>query len=202
MPACAGSVLPGRRHSAMRRSQVTSWRSPSEPQWRFASSGVRWSTSIPPSPTQRTSSTSCGRAPWPGISRAARRCPCSARSGIAGGVERAASLSAADMAHALQQRNTYYTGMRQFMDLQRFDLLLTPTLPVHRVYGGAGRTGWLAALDPCAARLDPVHLSFQSDRPTGGDRPLRLRSERAARRLAARRALARRRHGPSRRGRV
>jgi aspartyl-tRNA(Asn)/glutamyl-tRNA(Gln) amidotransferase subunit A len=45
-------------------------------------------------------------------------------------LERAASLSAVDMAHALQQRNAYYTGVRQFMDLQRFDLLLTPTLPV------------------------------------------------------------------------
>jgi aspartyl-tRNA(Asn)/glutamyl-tRNA(Gln) amidotransferase subunit A len=50
--------------------------------------------------------------------------------GLLGVLERAASLSAADMAHALQQRNAYYTGVRQFMDLQRFDLLLTPTLPV------------------------------------------------------------------------
>jgi aspartyl-tRNA(Asn)/glutamyl-tRNA(Gln) amidotransferase subunit A len=48
--------------------------------------------------------------------------------GLLAVIERTKSLSAADMAHALQQRNTYYTGMRQFMD--RFDLLLTPTLPV------------------------------------------------------------------------
>jgi aspartyl-tRNA(Asn)/glutamyl-tRNA(Gln) amidotransferase subunit A len=50
--------------------------------------------------------------------------------GLLSVIERAASLTAADMAHALQQRNSYYTGMRQFMDLQRFDLVLTPTLPV------------------------------------------------------------------------
>lgn len=43
-------------------------------------------------------------------------------------VERTASLTAADLAHALQQRNSYYTEMRQFME--RFDLLMTPTLPV------------------------------------------------------------------------
>jgi aspartyl-tRNA(Asn)/glutamyl-tRNA(Gln) amidotransferase subunit A len=48
--------------------------------------------------------------------------------GLLSVVERAASLSATDMAQALQQRNTYYTGMRRFME--RFDLLLTPTLPV------------------------------------------------------------------------
>jgi aspartyl-tRNA(Asn)/glutamyl-tRNA(Gln) amidotransferase subunit A len=58
-------------------------------------------------------------------------------------IERAASLSAADMAHALQLRNTYYTGMRQFMDLQRFDLLLTPTLPVTAFTAGLDEPdGW------------------------------------------------------------
>jgi aspartyl-tRNA(Asn)/glutamyl-tRNA(Gln) amidotransferase subunit A len=67
-------------------------------------------------------------------------------------IDRAASLSAADMAHALQQRNTYYTGMRQFMDLQRFDLLLTPTLPVTAFTAGLDEPdGWqrstLAPLD-------------------------------------------------------
>ena len=67
-------------------------------------------------------------------------------------IHRAASLSAADMAHALQQRNTYYTGMRQFMDLQRFDLLLTPTLPVTAFTAGLDEPdGWqrstLAPLD-------------------------------------------------------
>ena len=67
-------------------------------------------------------------------------------------IERAASLSAADMAHALQQRNTYYTAMRQFMDLQRFDLLLTPTLPVTAFTAGLDEPdGWqrstLAPLD-------------------------------------------------------
>ena len=72
--------------------------------------------------------------------------------GLLAVVERAASLSAADMAHALQQRNTYYTGMRQFMDLQRFDLLLTPTLPVTAFTAGLDEPdGWrratLAPLD-------------------------------------------------------
>ena len=67
-------------------------------------------------------------------------------------IERAASLSAADMAHALQQRNTYYTAMRQFMDLQRCDLLLTPTLPVTAFTAGLDEPdGWqrstLAPLD-------------------------------------------------------
>ncbi|MDF3015043.1 MAG: glutamyl-tRNA(Gln) amidotransferase subunit [Thermomicrobiales bacterium] len=67
-------------------------------------------------------------------------------------VDRAASLSAPDMAHALQQRNTYYTGMRQFMDLQGYDLLLTPTLPVTAFTAGLDEPdGWqratLAPLD-------------------------------------------------------
>src|SRR5215212_2909148 len=44
--------------------------------------------------------------------------------GLLAVVERAASLSAADLANALQQRNTYYTGLREFMDFQRFNLLL------------------------------------------------------------------------------
>src|SRR5215217_2110712 len=65
-------------------------------------------------------------------------------------VERAGSLSAADLAQALQQRNTYYTGMRQFME--RFDLLLTPTLPVTAFTAGLDEPdGWqratLAPLD-------------------------------------------------------
>lgn len=42
-------------------------------------------------------------------------------------VERAVSLSAADLASAQQRRNGYYAGMREFM--QDFDLLLTPTMP-------------------------------------------------------------------------
>lgn len=67
-------------------------------------------------------------------------------------IDRAASLSASDMAHALQLRNTYYTGMREFMELQRFDLLLTPTLPVTAFAAGLDEPeGWqratLAPLD-------------------------------------------------------
>jgi len=70
--------------------------------------------------------------------------------GLLAVIERTKSLSAADMANALQQRNTYYTGMRQFMD--QFDLLLTPTLPVTAFTAGLDEPdGWqratLAPLD-------------------------------------------------------
>ena len=72
--------------------------------------------------------------------------------GLVGLIERAASLSAADLAHALQQRNAYYTGMREFMDQRHFDLLLTPTLPVTAFTAGLDEPdGWqratLAPLD-------------------------------------------------------
>jgi aspartyl-tRNA(Asn)/glutamyl-tRNA(Gln) amidotransferase subunit A len=72
--------------------------------------------------------------------------------GLLAVIDRAASLSAADMARALQQRNSYYTAIRQFMDLQRFDLLLTPTLPVTAFTAGLDEPdGWqrstLAPLD-------------------------------------------------------
>jgi aspartyl-tRNA(Asn)/glutamyl-tRNA(Gln) amidotransferase subunit A len=72
--------------------------------------------------------------------------------GLLAVIERATSLSAADMAHALQQRNTYYSGMRQFMDVQRYDLQLTPTLPVTAFTAGLDEPdGWhratLAPLD-------------------------------------------------------
>jgi len=72
--------------------------------------------------------------------------------GLLAVIERAASLSAADLANALQQRNTYYTGMREFMGLQRFNLLLTPTLPVTAFTAGLHEPdGWqratLAPLD-------------------------------------------------------
>ena len=72
--------------------------------------------------------------------------------GLLAVVERAASLSAADFGNALQQRNTYYTGMREFMDFQRFNLLLTPTLPVTAFTAGldepdAWQRATLAPLD-------------------------------------------------------
>jgi aspartyl-tRNA(Asn)/glutamyl-tRNA(Gln) amidotransferase subunit A len=72
--------------------------------------------------------------------------------GLLAVIERAAALSAVDMANAFQQRNTYYTSMRQFMDLQQFDLLLTPTLPVTAFTAGLDEPdGWqratLAPLD-------------------------------------------------------
>jgi len=70
--------------------------------------------------------------------------------GLLAVIERTKSLSAAEMANALQQRNTYYTAMRQFMD--QFDLLLTPTLPVTAFTAGLDEPdGWqratLAPLD-------------------------------------------------------
>jgi aspartyl-tRNA(Asn)/glutamyl-tRNA(Gln) amidotransferase subunit A len=72
--------------------------------------------------------------------------------GLLAVIERTASLSAADMAHALQQRNTYYTGMREFMHFRRYDLMLTPTLPVTAFTAGLDEPdGWqratLAPLD-------------------------------------------------------
>ena len=70
--------------------------------------------------------------------------------GLLAVIESTTSLSVADMAAALQQRNTYYTGMRQFME--GFDLLLTPTLPVTAFTSGLDEPdGWqratLAPLD-------------------------------------------------------
>ena len=70
--------------------------------------------------------------------------------GLLAVIERAASLSAADLANALQRRNGYYSGMREFME--RFDLLLTPTLPVTAFTAGLDEPdGWqrstLAPLD-------------------------------------------------------
>jgi aspartyl-tRNA(Asn)/glutamyl-tRNA(Gln) amidotransferase subunit A len=47
--------------------------------------------------------------------------------GLLAVIERANAITGTELAHVLQQRNGYYTGMRQFM--QDFDLLLTPTLP-------------------------------------------------------------------------
>jgi aspartyl-tRNA(Asn)/glutamyl-tRNA(Gln) amidotransferase subunit A len=65
-------------------------------------------------------------------------------------VERTASLTAAQLASAQQRRNGYYTGMRQFME--RFDLLLTPTMPATAFTAGRDEPdGWqratLAPLD-------------------------------------------------------
>ena len=111
--------------------------------------------------------------------------------GLLSVVERAASLSAADMAHALQQRNTYYTGMRQFMDLQRYDLLLTPTLPVTAFTAGLDEPdGWQRAT---LAPLDwtPFTFPFNLTGQPAATVPCGFGSERAARRLADRRALAR-----------
>jgi aspartyl-tRNA(Asn)/glutamyl-tRNA(Gln) amidotransferase subunit A len=59
-------------------------------------------------------------------------------------------ISGVDLAHVMQQRNGYYTGMREFM--QGYDLLLTPTLPSTAFTAGLDEPdGWqrstLAPLD-------------------------------------------------------
>jgi aspartyl-tRNA(Asn)/glutamyl-tRNA(Gln) amidotransferase subunit A len=60
-------------------------------------------------------------------------------------IERVAPLSAAELGSALQQRNSYYTGMRQFM--VNVDLLLTPTLPVTAFTAGLDEPdGWERAI--------------------------------------------------------
>jgi aspartyl-tRNA(Asn)/glutamyl-tRNA(Gln) amidotransferase subunit A len=70
--------------------------------------------------------------------------------GLLGVVERASTLSAADLGQALQQRNAYADGMRRFM--ADYDLLLTPTLPQTAFTAGLDEPdGWerstLAPLD-------------------------------------------------------
>ncbi|MDF3038878.1 MAG: Amidase [Thermomicrobiales bacterium] len=70
--------------------------------------------------------------------------------GLLAVVERASAISGTELAHTLQQRNGYYTGMRQFM--QDFDLLLTPTMPSTAFSAGLDEPdGWqrstLAPLD-------------------------------------------------------
>jgi aspartyl-tRNA(Asn)/glutamyl-tRNA(Gln) amidotransferase subunit A len=56
--------------------------------------------------------------------------------GLLAVIDRASAISGPELAHVLQQRNAYYTGMRQFM--AEYDLLLTPTMP---------RTAFTAGLD-------------------------------------------------------
>jgi aspartyl-tRNA(Asn)/glutamyl-tRNA(Gln) amidotransferase subunit A len=76
--------------------------------------------------------------------------------GLLAVIERTAPLLAADMAHALQQRNVYYNGMREFME--RFDLLLTPTLPVTAFTAGLDEPdGWQRATQ---APLDWTPFTF------------------------------------------
>jgi len=64
--------------------------------------------------------------------------------GLLAVVERAKTFSAADLAQAMQQRNTYYTGMRQFMD--QYDFLVTPTMPTTAFTAGLDEPdGWVRA---------------------------------------------------------
>jgi aspartyl-tRNA(Asn)/glutamyl-tRNA(Gln) amidotransferase subunit A len=70
--------------------------------------------------------------------------------GLLAVIDRADAISAVDLAQALQQRNGYYTGMREFM--QDYDLLLTPTMPCTAFTAGLDEPdGWqrstLAPLD-------------------------------------------------------
>jgi aspartyl-tRNA(Asn)/glutamyl-tRNA(Gln) amidotransferase subunit A len=60
-------------------------------------------------------------------------------------VERAGSLSAADLASAQQRRNAYYSALHAFM--RDYDLLLTPTLPVTAFTAGRDEPdGWQRSL--------------------------------------------------------
>lgn len=56
--------------------------------------------------------------------------------GLRATIERTLSGSAGELANAMQRRNAYYAGMREFME--SYDLLLTPTMP---------RTAFTAGLD-------------------------------------------------------
>jgi aspartyl-tRNA(Asn)/glutamyl-tRNA(Gln) amidotransferase subunit A len=47
--------------------------------------------------------------------------------GLLATVQRTGALTAGDLANAQQRRNTYYTGMREFM--RDYDLLVTPSMP-------------------------------------------------------------------------
>ncbi len=70
--------------------------------------------------------------------------------GLLGVIERTGAISGADLAQAMQGRNAYYTGMREFMG--GYDLLLTPTMPDTAFTAGLDEPdGWerstLAPLD-------------------------------------------------------
>jgi aspartyl-tRNA(Asn)/glutamyl-tRNA(Gln) amidotransferase subunit A len=70
--------------------------------------------------------------------------------GLRGVIENTDTLSAADLASAQQRRNSYYAGMREFMEC--YDLLLTPTMPATAFTAGLDEPdGWqrttLAPLD-------------------------------------------------------
>ena len=59
--------------------------------------------------------------------------------GLAGVVRDAARYSGADYGRAILEQNTYVDVVRRFFD--RYDLLLTPTLPGDGLPGGRRRTG-------------------------------------------------------------
>ena len=70
--------------------------------------------------------------------------------GLLAVIERTGTISGADLAQAMQGRNAYYTGMREFMG--GYDLLLTPTMPGRAFTAGLDEPdGWarstLAPLD-------------------------------------------------------
>jgi aspartyl-tRNA(Asn)/glutamyl-tRNA(Gln) amidotransferase subunit A len=70
--------------------------------------------------------------------------------GLRGVIERAPALAGADLANAMQRRNSYYAAMREFMD--GYDVLLTPTMPQTAFTAGLDEPdGWqrstLAPLD-------------------------------------------------------
>ncbi len=93
-------------------------------------------------------------------------------------VEAGQRLDAATVAVAHQRRSAYYEGMRRFMAEGRFDLLLTPTLPVTAFPAGddqpervAGREttylGWTAFTYPFNVTGQPAITVPCGDAPDG-----------------------------------
>ncbi len=94
--------------------------------------------------------------------------------GLLAVVEGASAITGTELAHVLQQRNSYYAGMGQFME--DYDLLLTPTMPSTAFTAGLDEPdGWqrsmLAPLDWTPFTF-PFNLTGQpaATTPCGFDR--------------------------------
>ena len=85
-------------------------------------------------------------------------------------IERASAITGTELAHVLQQRNGYFTGMRQFME--DFDLLLTPTMP------DTAFTAGLDEPDGWSARRSRRWIGHRSPSPSTspGSQPQRCRA--------------------------
>ena len=100
--------------------------------------------------------------------------PPSSRSGATESCRANGILSAPEIGDTLQQRNTYYSGVRQFME--GYNLLLTPTLPVTAFTAGLDEPdGW--QLNLRAASTGTPFTFPQPDRTTGSNGAVRGRSE-------------------------